>query len=667
MQTRVPLALCYEVSKNGKVSYLFATEHCFYKVPNEIIKLMEEKKIHNLLVENGTPPPKLKGGAQGIPYAIGLPLDNLIGLSAFKDNIPIIGLDDVTDQSSLKVFRDSCFRTDIFNYFFPELAVDLTKKRMENDKTRDNNSYLKQDMQQLFKSLRNSRRQYPELRHNIRDKRNQKWKPTIMRYLKKGKALIAVGCGHVLDYDGYVEILTAEGYTLKPYPVTIEPNVELIDAALSNPDTDRVIASYQGRAARNLLKNTFGPLDVLIRAAKHNFKTLTISQKLKLDYILNFLLKDYILKDPALLAIQVSMHSLIPYIKNNKDLNQQLKKDIEKILNQPGKENTIKAQGARRRAHFLAALFFPNLLNKDDQSLIICPSEAKEHAHQVPRIITINLPEYLRRVLRVAAENNALFLDDLSDDLIKQAIVNIEEDDVSELIYLFNKYQHASYPMFKKDCSEWQARIVLQKMLQMLAAPPYQKSAAIRVIKDFYENLIKVAIPLNPSNVCDRVKHRLALYDNLYHQADSVEEKRIEIDSKKVSDLSDKIRQTIQKPSLTTKDKQEKINGIVDDLVKLNDLLLSQPDITPDRADYLKTNLIERLHREDQSLSKHRTAWKHRLANALFSLTGIGALIIIGNYAYCGQLLWSKTNAQRKLEEIEGVINAGYSQCLRHD
>jgi hypothetical protein len=655
MQNRVPRALCYKVSKNGKTSYLFGTRHGFYKIPKQLDSLIKKGEIHYLLVEHITLPEKKERGVQGIPYTVGIPLDKLIERLAIQHDISIIGLDNRNDKSHQRLLFDHFFQISAFSYFFPDRAVSLSKKMIEEDKKIDN-PYLKQDIQRLIKLGRNKRSQDPEMTRKRLDVRNQKWKPKIIEHLKKGNALIAVGNAHVLDMDGYIDILVSEGYHLEPYPIIIEPNVEMIDLAL-NPNTDQAIADFQEAEAKGL-KNV---LHSLIDAARNDFKILTISEKKFLDYILRSLLRDYVLENPALYAIQISMHSLIQFLKTNTVLTEKIKIDIQKVLDKK-EENTVKAQGEKRRARYLAALLFPKLLHENDELLQNIPQkECKTSVirHASLNIIQDNLPDLLRRLLILAAENDAMFLDDIAEDILKKSISQLKEEDLDALIFLFNKYKYSPYPIFKKDYSGWQARLVLLNVLQILAAPPYQNEKAIHVIKHYYEKLIEIHIPDKPSHGHDIVAHRLSLHENLYHQSILCGAKKINIDSKEIVQLSQKIQKSVGNPLTTDYKKQQKLHEIASDLVKMNDLLQGS-NVYIEKTDYLKKNLMQRLHKDSGLLLRHRAAWKYRLANALFSLTGIGALIVAGNYAYSGQLLWSKTNSQKKLEELERIIENGY-------
>ncbi|MEX1191060.1 MAG: TraB/GumN family protein [Brumimicrobium sp.] len=129
---------------------------------------------------------------------------------AKENEIQIEGLETIEEQMSL------------FDNLSNEEQVEMVMSSLRSVESSQEETemlievYLSQDIDSLHKYMLESDMDFTTFEDNFLNKRNQKWIPKIKKMIKKNKAFIAVGAGHLGGENGVIQLLINEGYTLKP-------------------------------------------------------------------------------------------------------------------------------------------------------------------------------------------------------------------------------------------------------------------------------------------------------------------------------------------------------------------------------------------------------------------------------------------------------------------
>lgn len=76
--------------------------------------------------------------------------------------------------------------------------------------------FLSQDIDAIHAFIKNSDTNSEDFEETFLNKRNRNWIKPIKKIIRKNKAFIAVGAGHLGGEQGVIELLRKEGYTLTP-------------------------------------------------------------------------------------------------------------------------------------------------------------------------------------------------------------------------------------------------------------------------------------------------------------------------------------------------------------------------------------------------------------------------------------------------------------------
>jgi uncharacterized protein YbaP (TraB family) len=76
--------------------------------------------------------------------------------------------------------------------------------------------YLKEDLDELYKSVVLETSSIPEFNYNFLELRNANWIPVIEKQLTVQSTFIAVGAAHLPGKTGVIELLKAQGFTVEP-------------------------------------------------------------------------------------------------------------------------------------------------------------------------------------------------------------------------------------------------------------------------------------------------------------------------------------------------------------------------------------------------------------------------------------------------------------------
>ncbi|MEX2484595.1 MAG: TraB/GumN family protein [Brumimicrobium sp.] len=129
---------------------------------------------------------------------------------AKENEIQIEGLETIEEQMSL------------FDNLSSEEQVEMVMSSLRSVESSQEETeklievYLSQDIDSLHKYMLESDMDFTTFEDNFLNKRNQKWIPKIKKMIKKNKAFIAVGAGHLGGENGVIQLLINEGYTVKP-------------------------------------------------------------------------------------------------------------------------------------------------------------------------------------------------------------------------------------------------------------------------------------------------------------------------------------------------------------------------------------------------------------------------------------------------------------------
>ncbi len=129
---------------------------------------------------------------------------------ANSNEIEVIGLETVEEQMQ---FLDNLSPRDQVNMVMETIRSD----GKDNSKThRLVDNYLTQDIEKIHSFIVNSDMNSPEFEETMLNNRNERWIKPIRKIIKKNKAFIAVGAGHLGGPNGVIELLRKKGYTLTP-------------------------------------------------------------------------------------------------------------------------------------------------------------------------------------------------------------------------------------------------------------------------------------------------------------------------------------------------------------------------------------------------------------------------------------------------------------------
>lgn len=129
---------------------------------------------------------------------------------AKENEIPVEGLETIEEQMAL---FDNISTDEQVEMVMSSLR-NADSSQVETQKLID--AYLNQDIDSLHHYMQQSETDFSSFEDDFLNKRNEKWIPQIKKYIKKNKAFIAVGAGHLGGDKGVIELLRKEGYTLKP-------------------------------------------------------------------------------------------------------------------------------------------------------------------------------------------------------------------------------------------------------------------------------------------------------------------------------------------------------------------------------------------------------------------------------------------------------------------
>lgn len=136
-------------------------------------------------------------------------VDEAIMNLAGEKNIPIYGLETMAIQAS--VF-DSIPYDKQANQLL-EAVDSIAKSRIHF--TRLLAAYKNQHLNEIEKTLTDPVFGIEEANDNLLDNRNNNWVEQLKEIMKKGTVFIAVGAGHLVGKNGLIELLRAEGYTVR--------------------------------------------------------------------------------------------------------------------------------------------------------------------------------------------------------------------------------------------------------------------------------------------------------------------------------------------------------------------------------------------------------------------------------------------------------------------
>ena len=129
---------------------------------------------------------------------------------ANTNEVKIIGLETIEEQMR---FLDNLSPKDQVNMVM-ETIRGGDKDKSQTHRLVDN--YLTQDIEKIHSFIVNSDMNSPEFEETMLNNRNKRWIEPIRKIIKKNKAFIAVGAGHLGGPNGVIELLKKKGYTLKP-------------------------------------------------------------------------------------------------------------------------------------------------------------------------------------------------------------------------------------------------------------------------------------------------------------------------------------------------------------------------------------------------------------------------------------------------------------------
>jgi TraB family protein len=516
---RPPLAVCYRVeTPNKKVSYLLLTQHSFYQYPKEL----EQLEIARVLVETDF---------SKIPSALPrLRLDERIATMAHKKGIPVISLDDNKSIFMKQILSevDESNGSDLDNLFEPggfKHAHILLNDIISKD------NYYATATQDLKKLDSQASSVSTELEQKIVFGRNSQWEKTILENLDMGGTLVAVGLIHILAKGGYRDTLPKNGYKLTEYPVTLKIDIGEIDKGLeelpSQPLSELLF--------KEMKKDTL-PIALKLRQLiidYHQQKLLTSAQKRRINECIYRslvegsyinLLENYSLKK----SIYLSGYSLLNYYSKNIHLlfpGMSAKEIQQRVFGFFAAQEKLKINwiklAERHRIAFVISLFFPDIANnlfkmffesKLDQSaelfLLFGASIDKTNKEQVDFYEKImqglseekppsvkkdsapikdkNIPDWLVKTLKQVFEKDCYFIEDIDQKLFDEHLPQLKKDEINGLVKLFDQYKHVKE--WQKEAR--QVKILLQKILLALAAPPYRKESAILALTHYYDSEI---------------------------------------------------------------------------------------------------------------------------------------------------------------------------------
>lgn len=129
---------------------------------------------------------------------------------AKSNEIEVIGLETIEKQMSY------------LDKLKPKDQVNMVMETIRNgggDKSQTDElvaTYLSQDIEKLHNFIVNSDMNSSEFEEVMLNNRNTQWISPIKKIIKKNKAFIAVGAGHLGGPNGIISLLKKEGYTLTP-------------------------------------------------------------------------------------------------------------------------------------------------------------------------------------------------------------------------------------------------------------------------------------------------------------------------------------------------------------------------------------------------------------------------------------------------------------------
>lgn len=129
---------------------------------------------------------------------------------ATTNGIKVVGLETIEKQMS---FLDQLDPKDQVNMVMETIRNDGEDKN-QSDKLIAN--YLSQNIEEIHDFITKSDMSSPEFEETMINNRNKHWIKPIENIIRKNKAFIAVGAGHLGGSNGVIELLKKEGYTLTP-------------------------------------------------------------------------------------------------------------------------------------------------------------------------------------------------------------------------------------------------------------------------------------------------------------------------------------------------------------------------------------------------------------------------------------------------------------------
>lgn len=133
---------------------------------------------------------------------------------AKENNLVIAGLETVEEQMG---FINSLGANDQVEMVMSTIRnADATAEEGGNNMRKLIDLYLEQDIDKLHEYMSSSSLNSDDFENTMLNNRNKKWIKPIKKIIKKNKAFIAVGAGHLGGENGVLELLRKEGYTLTP-------------------------------------------------------------------------------------------------------------------------------------------------------------------------------------------------------------------------------------------------------------------------------------------------------------------------------------------------------------------------------------------------------------------------------------------------------------------
>ena len=129
---------------------------------------------------------------------------------ATTNKIDVQGLETIEEQMS---FLDALDPQDQVKMVMETIRGDGEDKSQSKELVAN---YLSQDIEAIHGFIINSDMSSSEFEETMLNNRNKQWIKPIKKIIKKNKAFIAVGAGHLGGPNGVIELLKKEGYTLTP-------------------------------------------------------------------------------------------------------------------------------------------------------------------------------------------------------------------------------------------------------------------------------------------------------------------------------------------------------------------------------------------------------------------------------------------------------------------